>query len=284
MEIEDLKIEDLKMEDLEMEGLERESLRMDTLGVDGLEVKSLEKKASIGVLRRQIQMIERPGSESRKATVPGLSLGWMDAAFPGKGFPTGAVHEFISPSAACATASNGFIAGIISALMEQGGSCLWVSTNCSLFPPALSAFGIRPHDLIFVEVSGDREALWVMEQGLQCNALAAVVAELSEVSFKASRRLQLSVEQSRVTGFLHRRRPSRENTLACISRFRIRPVASRVPDGMPGLGYPQWEVRLEKIRNGAPGRWLLEWQDGRFVDIPDPVVTPAFRNGQRRYA
>src|SRR5690606_18931399 len=101
-----------------------------------------------------------------------------------------------------------------------GGFCLWVSTGRSLFPPALAFFGIEPQHIIFIDVKRDKDALWVMEQGLKCKALAAVVAELQEVSFAQSQRLQLAVEKSRVTGFLHRRRPRRENTLACVSRFR----------------------------------------------------------------
>lgn len=41
----------------------------------------------------------------------------------------------------------------------------------------------------------------VMEEALKCGGLAAVVGEVQDISFTASRRLQLAVEQSGVTGF-----------------------------------------------------------------------------------
>lgn len=247
-------------------------------------MEGLERNKCIRALRREIRMMEGLSSKVQKTAPLDLSFGPMDEAFPDKTFPRGAVHEFISASAPCVTASNGFIAGVVSALMKHGGHCLWISTSRSLYPPALAYFGIKPHELIFVDVSGDRDALWVTEQALRCNALAAVVTELSEVSFEASRRLQLSVEKSSVTGFLHRRRPRGKHPLACTSRFSIRPAASRVPDGLPGPGHPHWEVRLEKIRNGRPGSWRLGWEAGRFVHISGPCVDTANPYRNTRYA
>jgi protein ImuA len=28
---------------------------------------------------------------------------------------------------------------------------------------------------------------------------------------------------------------------------------------MPGVGFPRWEVELLKVRNGEPGKWIIEW-------------------------
>lgn len=210
-----------------------------------------------------------------------VGLGDMQSAFPGGVFPIGAVHEFVSPTAACATASNGFISGVLSTLTREGTPCLWVSTRRSIFPPALKFFGVEPHQVIFVDVRRDKDVLWVMEQGLKCASLAAVIGELDEVSFAASQRLQLAVEKSQVTGFLHRRCLRRPQPLACVSRWRVRPLPSTLPEGMPGIGYPVWEVQLEKIRNGRPGTWSVEWQNGKWATADLHKEKPLVHNGER---
>jgi len=170
--------------------------------------------------------------------------------------------------------------------MKKGGVCLWISAKRKLFAPGLKFFGVEPHRIIFIDVKREKEALWVMEQGLKCNSLAAVVAELRDISFAESRRLQLAVETSKVTGFLHRQRPRIENTLACVSRWEIRPLASQTGE-LPGVGFPCLEVELVKIRNGRPGIWQFEWKNGTFKIVPDrtkTVVKPPVPQKQRHYA
>lgn len=49
-----------------------------------------------------------------------------------------------------------------------------------------------------------KDSLWAIEEALKCNALIAVVGEITELTFNDSRRLQLAVEKSHVTGFIHR--------------------------------------------------------------------------------
>lgn len=232
-----------------------------------------EKKELIRRLQEKILALEglMPRSDGRQ---PDFGLGPVNAAFPGGIFPMGVIHEFISPAESCAAAANGFISGLLRVHLQKGGVCLWVSARRRLFPPALQLFGVEPHRVIFIDVEREKDVLRVMEEGLRCPALAAVVAELREVSFAQSRRLQLAVEDSRVTGFLHRCMPRTENTLACVSRWRISPLPSLPDDGLPGVGFSRWKVELLKIRNGRPGTWQLEWRDGLFRHVPglEPAV------------
>jgi protein ImuA len=104
-----------------------------------------------------------------------------------------------------------------------------------------------------------------MEEGLKCSALATVIAEIEEISFTESRRLQLVVEKSRVTGFILRKNTKKLSTTACVARWRVKSLPSEIEDGMPGLGFPRWNVELLKVRNGNPGSWTIEWQAGRFI-------------------
>lgn len=244
-----------------------------------------EKKEVIRQLKEKILSLEgfNTGSDS---LLLDFGLGPMNAAFPGGAFPVGVIHEFISPTETCAAAANGFLAGLLSTLMKKGGVCLWICTGRKLFAPGLKFFGVEPHRVIFIDVKREKEALWVMEQGLKCNSLAAVVAELRDISFAESRRLQLAVETSKVTGFLHRQGSRMENTLACVSRWKIRPLSSQTGE-LPGVGFPCLEVELVKIRNGRPGIWQFEWKNGTFRVVADRnkiAVKPPVPQKQRHYA
>jgi protein ImuA len=192
-------------------------------------------------------------------------LGCMKEAFPNASFPLGAIHEFFCSGSEDMSASGGFIAGIVSAIMLKGGVAIWISSSTSIFPPALKSFGIEPDNIIFITLQKDKEIMWVMEECLKCDGLAAVIAETQEISFTASRRFQLAVEQSRVTGFIIRRNPKNLAT-ACVTRWKITSLPSDVIDGLPGIGFPKWNVELLKVRNGTPGVWQLEWV-GRFRPV-----------------
>jgi protein ImuA len=201
-----------------------------------------------------------------------VGLGPVEAAFPNGVFPTGAIHEFLSETPENAAACGGFIAGLLTTLMQDGGTCLWVGVSRKLFPPALKAFGVEPDRIIFVDLHQEKDVLWVMEEALKCTGLAAVIAEVREISLTASRRLQLAVEQSKVTGFVLRNNPLKLSTTACIARWKITPLPSELENNMPGVGFPCWNVELLKVRNGNPGSWKMEWSGGRFNSIYDAVT------------
>lgn len=230
-------------------------------------IQSHAKPDIIRQLKQEICSLEGYGSVSAGQEAS-AGLGVLERAFPGGVFPTSVIHEFVSSAAGEAAATNGFIAGLLGRLMQAHSACLWVSTGRTVFPPALSAFGISPERIIFVDLKRDTDALWAIEEALKCNALSVVVGELGDVSFAQSRRLQLAVEQSRVTGLLHRRRPGIPGTIAAVTRWKISPIASLPADGLPGIGAPRWSVQLQKVRNGQPGTWQIEWGAEGFRIIP----------------
>lgn len=210
----------------------------------------------------------------------GLEL--IEAAFPNAVFPTGAIHEFLTEEPEHAAACGGFLGGLLQVLMQQGGICLWISTNRSLFPPALKSFGVNPDRIIFIDLQQEKELLWAMEEALKCGSLAAVVAEIGELSFTESRRLQLVVEKSRVTGFILRANSRKLSTTACVARWKITPLPSELEDGMPGVGFPRWNVELLKVRNGNPGSWKIEWSAGSFKPVLSEKVTVIAASQQTR--
>jgi len=109
-----------------------------------------------------------------------------------------------------------------------------------------------------------------MEEVLKCNGCTAVVGEIQRLDLTASRRLQLAVEQSGVTGFILRSDLFSLNTIACVARWKVSPLRSSLPDGIPGVGYPRWNVELLKVRNGKPGAWEVEWANDHFRTMEAP--------------
>lgn len=206
-------------------------------------------------------------------------LGPVMDSFPERSFPTAAVHELIAIGNEGHAAATGFLAGLMKGLQKKNGAFLWASLGRSLFPPALKGFGIDPDRVIFVDLKRHRDLCWVMEEALKCEALTAVIGEIRDIDFTTSRRLQLAVEQSKVTGFLLRKDPRNTGANACVSRWRIAPLASNNYEELPGVGFPNWKVELLKIRNGKPGSWEMGWMDGQFIH---PVAIPVIAQERRR--
>ena len=206
----------------------------------------------------------------------------VESAFPNSVFPTGAVHEFLTEEPEHAAACGGFLAGLLQVLMQNGGICLWISISRSLFPPALKTFGVNPDRIIFIDLLKQKDLLWAMEEALKCGSLAAVVAETGEISFTESRRLQLVVEKSRVTGFILRGNTRKLSTTACVARWKITPLPSELEEGMPGVGFPRWNVELLKVRNGNPGAWKIEWFAGSFRPVMDKQTIDLQREHVRK--
>jgi protein ImuA len=212
-------------------------------------------------LQTDILRLER--FKSIENTGPQFFPGPLSDALPNKTFPLGAIHEFLASQPEDFAPTGAFITGLMSSITNESGAMLWISSSRSVFPPALMNFGIQPDRCIFIEARRDKDILWTMEEALKCGALTAVVAELRDLSFTDSRRLQLAVEESKVTGFVLRK-TTHYNPTACVSRWKITSLSGESVDNLPGVGYPKWRVELLRIRNGKPGVWELQWMNGRF--------------------
>ena len=199
-------------------------------------------------------------------------LGPIDSSFPNDVFPLASIHEFLTRSVEDIAATSGFISCLLSSLMNKGGVSAWIGSSQAIFPVALKFFNVEPDKIIFINTKKPKELLWLVEEALKCEGLAAVVGEVAEVTFTESRRLQLAVEQSRVTGFLIRNNSRNINTNACTARWKISPGSSIITDGIPGIGFPAWNIELLKIRNGKPGRWQMKWACNKLHSIPDPII------------
>ena len=237
-------------------------------------IKHITGKAEI-MARLQREILPLQGLRTAVNGTPvDTGLGAINASFPNGSLPLGAVHEFISSCPEDHASSVGFIAAIAGPLIRKGGTGLWISADRTLFPPALKSFGIEPDQLIFIDIRKPRDLAWALDEALKCGALSAVIGELPDLGFTASRRLQLSVEQSQVTAFILRRNPRNLSSTACVTRWKITTLASETTDNLPGVGYPHWKVELLKVRNGKPGSWQVKWINGQLeIQVPETAST-----------
>lgn len=224
----------------------------------------------------------RPAANPKMNSV----LGPLEKAFPSGAFPLGVVHEFQLDRAKVGgsmAATVGFIAALVAPLLCNGGFMLWVSAARTVFPPSLIGFGIKPDQVIFVDIRKARDVLWATEEALRCSAIAVVVAEVGGLDLTASRRLQLSAEQSQTTGFLIRN-DVHPGITSSASRWRITSVPSDPADSLPGVGHPQWHVELLKLRNGYSGNWIIRYRQGKFEmasDYKNKVADPSVDHSRK---
>lgn len=206
-------------------------------------------------------------STPRSKLVSSIFFEPFAGAFPCPGFPTGVIHEFICQNDESFSATAGFVSGVLSALMKNNGVVVWISLSKKMFPPAFTLYDIRADKIIFISLDKPKDVIWTMEEALKCKGLSAVVCDVRELSFKQSRRLQLATEQSGVTGFVLRQHPRIINTTACAARWVIDSYVSYKPVEMPGVGYPSWNVNLQKIKNGKPASWKISYRNGKFIHL-----------------
>ena len=225
----------------------------------------------IARLQKEIDPLQGFKSASKNIALD-TGLGAIKYAFPNATFPIAAVHEFITTQPEDLAATKGFLSTILASLMRNNSASIWISNAKNIFPPALEGYGITPDRIIFIQLQKEKDILWVMEEALKCEGLAAVIAEMKELSFTDSRRLQLAVEKSHVTGFILRQNPRNINTTACVTRWKITSLPGDIQEGTPGVGFPQWQVALLKVRNGKPGSWHVAFIAGQLKHLTLPAA------------
>ena len=229
------------------------------------------KRAIAQNLQSKINMMQGLGKLSDGLIPNGFDP--FAEAFPHGIFPKTAIHEFISHEPHEAASTSAFITALAGKFIKENGLCLWVGDYRNLYPPGLKHFGINPDRIVFVNTSKPKEVLWTVEEALKCDVLSAVVGNIKELGFTESRRLLLAIERSGVTGFIHRHCPRTENAVACTTRWKITPLPSFSPDGLPGIGHHCWEVQLLKVKNGKPKSWRIRWVGDDFQTLSDTHST-----------
>lgn len=224
------------------------------------------KKIIIERLQREILDLEGFKTKAQHAQ-PKLGLKTLEDNFPNQTFPTGTIHEFISEKPEHRACTSAFISGVLTKLNNQNGVYIWIAKQKQLFPVGLRKFGIQPHQIIFINLVKPKDILWATEEALKCKSLSGVISELEDITFAQSQRLQLTVEKSKVTGFILRTQTDRINATACAARWQIKPLTSENKERLPGVGFAKWQVDLLKVRNGNTASCIITYHHGELAVI-----------------
>lgn len=246
----------------------------------------------IEVLRHRIAAQERLSPLQH----PTVTLGpdGLDAALPGGGLSSGALHEIVPAALDDFAASAGFGFCLLARLARvRPGPVLWALPayrdfrEGELYPFGIAALGFDPGRLIQIEVRKGVDILWVLEEGLAHPALAAVVGVLPEddraYDFAASRRLAMRSARQGVTALILRDRKHTGVATAADTRWTVSALPSVLAgEAKPRLSSPRWRLELTKSRRGRPGRWDVEWNHETLsFRLPAPLAdrTPAGAHG-----
>lgn len=190
------------------------------------------------------------------------SLWFLKDAFPREKFPLGCVHEFLAFNNEDIAATRGFISTLLSNLIDEKNYAVWINRNNDHYPSALPSFSLSPQNCLFIRHYNEKELLWVTEEFLKHEQLTALVAEIRSLDFTTSRRFQLAVEKSKATAFILRTDEKKLGNNTCVSRWQVKSIPSN-PE-YPGIGFPCWQVDLQRMRNGKPITIELECINGKL--------------------
>ncbi len=226
-------------------------------------------------LRKLIKDIEKT-SAKRVASVReeqyspwSFGVEGIDLSLPDKGLCARSFHDISADHPIDRLSACGFAFAALSRLPHEG-DILWcqlfsdASEYGGLYGPGLGWLGIDPGRIIQVQVRSLNDLAWVMEEGVRCAGLGAVMGEGPALDFTATRRLSLACEQAAIPClYVNLDGSTRASTAA--TRWRIKAdVTSDETSDMPGPGAAAWSVALARCRGGSPGKWQIYWNYETF--------------------
>lgn len=241
--------------------------------MDGLRARQFQD------LKRQVAVWQQPHAleESPSRILPPAIL----SHFPQRRFPTRVIHECLVDCTSSFAAGIGFVFALAPALNRFQKPTAFISMKDFPYPPALLDFGINPSLLLHISCRPGKQLLSTLEECLRSEALGLVIGCCDKMDFTASRRLQLAAEKGS-TGFIFRaeRKTGLHSAAAC--RWKINSLPGSDEEKVPGLSHPRWEASLLKLRNGRPGRWILQYRGGQiFLETVSPqgITLPLGKTG-----
>ncbi len=198
------------------------------------------------------------GPSPARTFVTGLAP--IDALLPGGAFACGSVHElltepgqgsafFFAALLAYRAASPLAASQTLAPAPTPHAPIVWCDPKGELYPPALSAHGIRL-DQLFLLHPAEAQQVWAVCECLRCKGVSAVVAAPPCLSRVEARRLQLSAERGGGVGLLLRTAGPGSTHYAAATRWLIRPT--------PGERTVQrWNIQLIHGHGGRVGQTVI---------------------------
>jgi protein ImuA len=159
-------------------------------------------------------------------------------------------------------AATGFVLAQLDA-SRRHGPILWVQDPRAVQEgglPCIQGIDDRDRPILRVSARNATEALWAMEEGLECAASSAVIGEIwgdpKVLDFTATKRLALRSRRSGVPIWLLRPGGAAGLSVAP-ERWRLSSVASAPhPFDAEAPGPALWRAERFRSRSGRPGLWV----------------------------
>ena len=233
---------------------------------------TLAHARNLASLRNEVERLETGGGE-RLLERRSLGHAGVDAALKG-GLALGAMHEVFAGAGAQAAAATGFALGLTRRLTQGKRFVLWIRQDFSAIESgdlSMSGFaelGLDPRHLVVVRAPTADIVLRTAADGLACNALGAVVAEIwgetRAFDLVASRKLTLAASESGVTALMLRLGATPQASTA-ETRWIVRAAHSPPVQNWQGWGWPTFDAELIRNRHGRTGRWNMEWTSDEYL-------------------
>jgi protein ImuA len=219
-----------------------------------------------------VERLESGGGE-RLPERRSLGPASVDAALKG-GLALGAMHEVFAAAGAQAAAATGFTLGLTRRLTQGKRFVLWIRQDFSaiesgdLSMTGFAELGLDPRHLVVVRAPTADIVLRTAADGLACNALGAVIAEIwgetRAFDSVASRKLTLAAGESGVTALMLRLGATAQASTA-ETRWIVRAAHSPPVQDWQGWGWPTFDAELVRNRHGRSGRWIMEWTSDEYL-------------------
>lgn len=233
---------------------------------------TLARVQALASLRTEVERLESGGGERLSQRVS-LGHAAADAALKG-GLAKGAMHEVFAPAGAQSAAATGFALGLARRVTQGRRFVLWIRQDFSaiesgdLSMAGFAELGLDPGNVVVVRTPTAETVLRTAADGLVCNALGVVVAEIfgetRAFDLVASRKLTLAAGESGVTALMLRLGAAPQASTA-ETRWIVRAAHSPPAAPWQGWGTPAFDAELARNRHGPGGRWIMEWTSDEYL-------------------
>ena len=235
------------------------------------------------LLRQRIAAIEQIGPKLNTPEAAFVRSGHSGLDSARSGIARFCLHEIFGEAA------SGFTLALAALLTTH--HFVWIGQNFAHleqgepYAPGLTAFGLRPEQMLLIACEDTASVLHAAEEALKARVFDCVIIEpwgaAKALDLTASRRLMLATAQGQSTALMLRS-GAQEAPSAAALRWHVRSAPSASPFPV-GLGFARFDVELTRTRDGRPGRWLMEWNNHEHL-FANPLSGAALANAANRPA
>jgi protein ImuA len=243
-----------------------------------------QKARDVEGLRACIAALERrPLLEESAKQPPSRLIGRSPGILDLTTGPSGVLQEIFTDDLRNAGSALGFTLGLARNLLSPARPAIvylqLMASHQEIglpYAPGLSRLGLRNEAFVLSRLESLSDLFWALEECIGCQAVAAVIADISgrdqsALDFTVTRRLSLRTASAATSAFLIRYGAGREASAAKL-RWHVSPQESaEAPFDPEAPGMPRFAVTLEKCRLGARAQrleghsFVLEWIDHGFA-------------------